>query len=381
MGRQQLRIRVSTEGLLEVVDPGFDCLDLIRTVDPEFRIQQAPLAPTPPRFLVARRTRVGCTLDNLRLEPIEALEALHSQVLDGSHSADHGAGLLDLKIEIASRYIQSCSFCAHRCGVDRTRGETGVCGLSSKAIVAEHFVHIAEESPFNPSLLLSLAGCGLRCRYCQQWRLLAPAQASGAPLEEGFWRELDADGARSVSFVGGNPDESLLAVLRFLREAPEDWSLPVVWNNHAYCTPEALALLEGVVDVYLPDLKYGNNDCGLRWSGIPAYFDVARQSIQQMLSQHRPVIVRMLVLPGHTECCHIPALRWLAEVSTNQLQVSVRGQYFPDWKITGADGDMAARTLPAEVEGIRSEARRLGLDVLDSDAPESLIGERRKIRL
>jgi len=366
MGRQQLRIRVSPVGLLEIVDPGFDCMDLLRAVDPEFRIRHETFpAPAEPRFSVARRRRVGYCPDELRQMSLEGLATLHAQLLGGMSTPDYGASLLDLKIEIAGRYIRSCVLCAHRCAVDRTLGEMGVCGLGSEATVAEHFVHIAEESPINPSLLLSLAGCGLRCRYCQQWKLLAPSRLAGDALEAGLWGELDADGARSVSFAGGNPDESLFAVIRFLRDAPEDWSLPVVWNNHAYCTPEALALLEGVVDVYLPDLKYGNNDCGLRWSGVQAYSDIARQAIAQILHQNVPVIVRMLVLPGHVMCCHVPALRWLAEEATAHLRVSLRQQYCPDWKISAKDGEMSARPVATDIEAVRAEALRLGLSVLD----------------
>jgi putative pyruvate formate lyase activating enzyme len=366
MGRQQLRIRVSPAGFLEVVDPGFDCLDLIRAVDPGFQIRRQALpTSSEPKFLAARRRRVGYCPDELHQVSLDALTTLHSQVVGGALTPDHGASLLDLKIEIAGRYLRSCVLCGHHCGVDRTFGETGICGLGAEATVAEHFVHIAEESPLNPTLLVSLAGCGLRCRYCQQWKLLAPSKISGAPLDARLWRSLDVDGARSLSFAGGNPDESLFAVLRFLREAPEDWSLPVVWNNHAYCTPEVLHLLEGVVDIYLPDLKYGNNECGLRWSGVPAYSDVAHQTIARMLRQDVPVIVRMLVLPGHFACCHVPALERLAEVATNDLRLSVRGQYCPDWKIGNTDGAMSGRPQPEEVEAVRVEALRLGLRVLD----------------
>lgn len=366
MGRQQLRIRVSPAGLLEVVDPGFDCLDLIRAVDPEFRIRRQALpTTTEPKFLSARRRRVGCFPDELRQMSREALVSLHTRVMAAMLDVGQGASLLDLKIEIADRYIRSCVLCGHRCGVNRTRGETGICGLGPEATVAEHFVHIAEESPINPSLLVSLAGCGLRCRYCQQWKLLSPSKVPGNPLEPALWRSLDVDGARSLSFAGGNLDESLFAVLRFLREAPEDWRLPVVWNNHAYSTPEALDLLEGVVDAYLPDLKYGNNECGLRWSGVPAYSDVAGQAIAQMLRQNVPVIVRVLVLPGHVVCCHVPALRRLAESATNDLKLSIRGQYCRDWKINQTEGAMSARPQLEEVEAVRVEALRLGLEVLD----------------
>lgn len=365
---------MSPKGLVEIVDPGFDCLDLIQAVNPEFRIRCEAFSTTAePRFMAARRRRVGYELEELRQMSLAALAELHAQIVGQVVFFDRGTSLLDLKIEIAARRIRSCALCGRRCGVDRMRGEVGVCGLGVEAAVAEHFVHIAEESPINPSLLLSLAGCGLRCRYCQQWRLLAPSKVSGDPLVAGLWRSVDAQGARSVSFAGGNPDESLFAVLRFLKGAPEEWSLPLVWNNHAYCTPEALELLEGVVDVYLPDLKYGNNDCGLRWSGVADYCDLARGAIARMLRQNVAVIVRMLVLPGHVMCCHVPALRWLAEASAKDLTVSVRGQYCPDWKIVETDGAMSARPEPEEIEAVRAEAMRLGLKVLSPGGLESVM--------
>lgn len=127
--------------------------------------------------------------------------------------------------------------------------------------IASSLIHIAEEPPINPSLLLSLSGCGLRCRYCQQAALLDPASVDGEQLDAAMWEKLCIDGARSLSFIGGNPDESLYAVLRFLATAPSNWELPVVWNCHAYGTPETMRLLDGLVDVYVPDFKYGDEYC------------------------------------------------------------------------------------------------------------------------
>jgi putative pyruvate formate lyase activating enzyme len=243
--------------------------------------------------------------------------------------------------------------------------ERGVCGLGSDALVAEHFVHIGEEAPINPSVIVSLVGCGLRCRFCQQWRLLSPKSARGSTLSPELWAELEVDGAQSLSFVGGNPDESVYQILRFLSAAPDSWSLPIVWNSHAYSTQEVLALLDGVVDAYLPDLKYSNEGCARRLSRIPNYPETAQHSIATMLQQDVPVIVRILVLPEHNRCCHVPALDFLGGVASKEkLYVSLRGQYFPDWQIREGSGPLGRRPATWEMDELQRHAGQLDLTLI-----------------
>ena len=213
-------------------------------------------------------------------------------------------------------------------------------------------------------LSISLAGCGLRCRYCQQWELLDPA-ISDESLDADLWHRLPTDGARSLSFIGGNPDESLHAILRFLADAPRDWSLPVVWNSHGYGSPEAVRLLDGIIDAYVPDFKYGRDECGIKLSGAPGYPEVAREAINAMLAQGLPVMVRILVLPDHFDCCHKPVLEKLASMESEYLYVSINGQYWPHWKITSSDGRMSEPTPPEEVQAVHDLARDLGLKVID----------------
>lgn len=321
MGRAGLRLSVLDDGGLDVVDPGFDTLDLLREIDPNFAVAAAPLRGfTRPRAL------------DLDLAGRAAL-------------ARHALG--------------ACDLCARGCRVNRLAGERGTCGLGVDGVVAEHFVHIGEEAPINPSLVISLAGCGMRCRYCQQGRLLDPRSLPGRPLDASLWADLDFEGARSLSFVGGNPDESLPAILGFLAAMPGDFALPLVWNSHAYATESALALLDGVVDAFVPDLKYDDERCARRLSGVRGYPERARRTIRWMLAQGVPVIVRVLVLPGHAGCCHLPALEWLANLDADALLVSVRGQYSPDWRITGRDGAMNRRATGVEVARVRGRAREL----------------------
>lgn len=372
MKRRQLRFRIDDWGKLEVVDPGFDCVDILQAIDPAFRIAQSELPVTaPPSFLALRSHCVGVTHEELAAYSTEALLLLHRQAFRDRPASESGASILDLKAEIAHRCLKHCNLCAHRCGIDRTQGSVGICGLGVAATIAEHFVHIAEEPPINPSLVLNLGGCGLRCRYCQQWALLDIEQVEDV-LSGGLWNALDTSGARTISFAGGNPDESLYGILRFLARAPEDWSLPVVWNNHSYCTPEALALLHGAVDIYLPDLKYGNNDCGYRWSGVQGYFDVARQTIDCLATESKPIIVRVLVLPAHIECCHLPVLEWLAREHADHVTVSIRGQYCPDWKTVAGSSRMASRPSPDEIRAVEERARALGLRLIEGETTRTL---------
>ncbi|MBI5606140.1 MAG: radical SAM protein [Deltaproteobacteria bacterium] len=212
--------------------------------------------------------------------------------------------------------------------------------------------------------MLYLAGCGLRCRFCQRGGLQDPVKIKGQPLDRTLWSKLDIPGARSLSFIGGNPDESLYAVLKFLKKAPDDWNLPIVWNCHGYASSSTLQLLEGIVDVYVPDFKYGQEDCGRRFSLAPHYPQTAQRAISAMVEQKVPVYVRILVLPGHFKCCHQPVLNFLASLDQENLFVSIRGQYCPDWMISCKDGELNRRVTFEEVDAVRRLADQLGLNLV-----------------
>lgn len=370
--RQPLqRYRIDDTGRLEIVDPGFEDLDLLCTLDPTFRVRQEPLPGfTAPRLQRTRQYGTGVTEAEARKMPDAELWACHTGAL--ARMQQHGvtpatsgeATLLDVKVLLAQRLLAPCRLCAHRCGVNRMAGELGACQLGPDAAVAEHFVHIGEEAPINPSLVLNLAGCGLRCKGCQQHLLLDPKGGGRSPLEPALWDGFDTQRARSLSFVGGNPDESLPSILSFLTSAPADWALPIVWNSHAYSTPEVLTLLDGLIDAYVPDYKHASEPCARRYTRAPHYPKVALQAIACMLEQGVPVIVRVLVLPGHVGCCHLPAIDALAELPRRYLLVSVRDQYAPDYRVSEADGSLARRPTSDECNSVRTLLHALGLPLV-----------------
>lgn len=367
-------MRVDEVGRLEIVDPGLEDLVLLRQIDPHFAVETEALPGFErPRCQLLRQAMTGLPASMLAELPIESLWVIHDQTLAAWRAALPGpdAGgvcLLDLKAAIARRLLSACVLCARRCGVDRASGETGMCGLKTAAFVAEHFVHIGEEPAINPSLALNLRGCALRCKACQQHQLLDTRGSDIERLTPELWVELDFSGARSLSMIGGNPDESLAAILEFLCAAPPEFALPLVWNNHAYMTSEAIRLLAGVVDCYVPDLKFDKDACAQAYTHVAGYAQTARHTVGQLLQDGVPVLVRILMLPGHGACCHEPSLAWLAERNAENLFVSLRGQYAPDWRITKRDADLATRVAPAELAALTAGARSLGLRLVAQGA-------------
>lgn len=356
------------DGMVEVVDPCMEDLDLLKAVDPDYRILSAPLHGfTFPRFQTLRNWQTELSKEDISEISSDGLVEIHSREMDVIRKSKYGslgrvskgmATLLDLKIELARRELLDCRLCGRDCGVNRLAGEFGYCGLGTDAYLGDTFIHIAEEPPINPSLLIELYGCAMRCRFCQKPELHSICYKK--VLTKDVWNRLPLKGARSLSFIGGNPDESIYAILRFLSAAPVGFNLPMVWNCHGFGNKVAYKLLDGVVDVYIPDLKYGNNRCASEWSGVENYIETAYACIEEMASQGVPVFVRILILPGHGICCHIPAIRWLKNYK-KMVALNLMEQYFPENGMADVHGAMADRPEAWEIEMLQKEARKAGL--------------------
>lgn len=366
--RVHIRMRVLPSGAVAFTDPDPVTLELIRAFDPSFEVRTAPLPGfVKPCLLDTRATGSGMRTTDLTAACDRELWAAHDGALSPPVLKKPGeVSLLDLKIELATRLLRHCELCALRCGVNRLQGERGRCGLGANAFVYEAYTHIAEEPAINPALNLSLRGCGMRCVYCQQAPALDPRGTAAEALVPPFWERLDFTEARSLVFVGGNPTESLPAVLRFLRATPADFALPIGWNCSGYDAVDAIRLLDGVCDVYIPDFKYGNDACATRCSEAPGYADNARRVVQEMVKQRVPVFVRLLVLPGHAECCHEPVLAVLAGLSASgNLHVSIQGTYMPEWKALAPHGPLSRYPQAQDVAAVRRRAQELELSVIE----------------
>lgn len=242
--------------------------------------------------------------------------------------------VLEVKIELARRILSSCRFCSRRCGADRTSGETGYCGVGAKSRFQSDFLHMGEEPELVPSHTIFFSGCTFRCVYCQNWDIAFDAGSGptaepallAAALQEGI-----SQGSRNANFVGGNPDPNLHVILETIRlvGGPGRF-LPMVWNSNMYTSTEAMELLTGVIDVYLGDFRYGNDDCAKELSDVEAYFDVVSRNFSYAWDTAE-VMVRHLVLPGHLECCTRPIMEWTRK-NMPGVYFNLMFQYRPEYR-------------------------------------------------
>jgi putative pyruvate formate lyase activating enzyme len=166
--------------------------------------------------------------------------------------------------------------------------------------------------------------------------------------------------ARNVNWVGGEPTPNLPFILAVLRECSAD--IPQVWNSNMYMTENSMKLLSGVVDVFLTDFKYGNDECARRLSNAPDYMRIVKRN-HLIARESAEVIIRHLVLPGHIECCTRPALEWIAE-NLQHVKVNVMGQYHPEYK--AREYVEISRPIAGDEFGRSIEiAENLGLDLCD----------------
>jgi len=271
--------------------------------------------------------------------------------------------LLTLKRDIAWRLLESCIFCERKCRVNRLKGQRGFCGLDEKAYIASVFHHIGEEPELVPSFTIFFSRCTMVCVYCQNWdisQFLRGENISAARLAQVIDEEWRANRIRNTNWVGGEPTPNLHYILDVLVLQRE--SVPVVWNSNFYMSEETMKLLIGVVDVWLPDFKYGKDECAIRLSAAPRYFEVVSRN-HKIANQYGEMIIRHLVLPNHVECCTKPILKWIAEnLDLSRVRVNVMKQYRPEYQAHRYK-EIARRLTHEEWREAITYARNLGLSL------------------
>ena len=273
--------------------------------------------------------------------------------------------LLDVKRELAWRLASPCRLCERRCMIDRRR-RIGACRLDIRTYVHSAFLHLGEEAPLVPSGTIFYGGCNFTCVFCQNYDVSQTAPRSGAPVsEEELARIQDAlarRGARNINHVGGDPTPSLHTIVGSLLYVRSN--IPQLWNSNMYLTPEAMRILVHLIDIWLPDFKYGNNKCALRLSAVPRYWEVVTRNLR-VAAEHGDMIIRHLVLPNHLECCTKPVLRYIAEhLPKDRILVNIMDQYRPMHLVAQTPGrwrDIARPPSPREVLEARRFATELGL--------------------
>lgn len=262
-----------------------------------------------------------------------------------------------------------CNLCPRQCGVDRTRGKRGFCGMSAQLTAARAMLHYGEEPPISGSFgtgAVFFSGCTLRCRYCQNREISLErkgAAISSDELRDIFLRLID-EGAQSIDLV--TPTHFLPSILPAL--TPK-LPVPVVYNCGGYERVETLRALEGLVDIYLPDFKYADNRLAARLSDAPDYFEVTSAAIREMYRQvggaviedeqmRRGVLIRHLVLPDAIENS-LRVIEWVAEnFPKNDVLFSLMSQYVPSPELPAP---LNRRLTPEEYEGAESWLELCGI--------------------
>ena len=268
-----------------------------------------------------------------------------------------------------------CNLCPRRCGAlrDETRG-LGRCRMPSVPVAARAALHHWEEPPISGSRgsgTIFFSGCSLGCVFCQNQEISHRDFGKVVSLERlgQICDELIAQGAHNINFV--NPTHFTHAVRALLIRHP--LPVPVVWNSGGYDRVETLRALEGLVDVYLPDLKYLDPDTAGRYSAAPDYPEMAAAAIREMVRQTGPcqfdgdgllrrgTVIRHLILPGQVEQAK-RVMDWVSrEFPPGTVLFSLMSQYTP-WGDLSACPELNRRLRPGEMRAAREYMENLGLD-------------------
>jgi putative pyruvate formate lyase activating enzyme len=271
--------------------------------------------------------------------------------------------LLDLKIKLTEEIMKSCELCERKCHVNRMKGETGVCRVGTECSISSEFIHMGEEAHVTPSHAIFFMGCSLHCQFCQNYTISQWFESGHeiAPEELAIRVERRRkEGSRNLNLVGGEPTPSLLCALKILKFCRVN--IPVIWNSNFYMSEKTMKILEGIVDMHLSDFKYGNNNCGLRLSKVPEYFDVCSRN-HLIAAKNAKITIRHLVLPNHVECCTKPVLKWIHDNIHDKAIVNIMDQYNPQYKAHEYP-DISRRVSKEEMEEVIDYANELEINYI-----------------
>ncbi len=284
----------------------------------------------------------------------------------------HPTGELARRASALDDMLAACRVCPWRCGVNRKAGETKVCGAAYAPLVASFAPHFGEEPPLSGTVLppgqaggsgtIFLGRCNLRCVFCQNAQIsqeFEVTRTGGAITCEALAEialELQAQGCHNINFV--SPTHFAPQIIRAVESAAgRGLSVPLVYNTNGYDSLETLSLLDGIFDIYLPDLKYSDDDIALEYSKAAQYVEHARAAIAEMARQvgqdlaldargvvQRGLIIRLLILPNGLAGLR-ETLRWIRETIGPRVTLSVMSQYYPANKVRDGHYPLVARPI------------------------------------
>jgi len=295
-----------------------------------------------------------------------------------------GAHEIAERVAALREIMRSCRLCPRNCAVDRLAGDLGVCRVGAEAVVSSYGPHFGEEAPLvgrRGSGTIFLTFCNLKCIFCQNYGISHLGQGRPARPQRlaQMMLELQRIGCHNINWV--TPTHQTPMLVEATRIALADGlRVPIVYNCGGYESVEALRLLDGIVDIYMPDAKYGDNDAGRRLSDVPDYWDRCREALAEMHRQvgdlvtdengtaRRGLLVRHLVLPEGLAGTKV-VMQYLGSLSRNTY-VNVMAQYHPQHR---------AREVPEIARPITTTEFRSAVQTT-LDAGLHRLDERRRLR-
>jgi putative pyruvate formate lyase activating enzyme len=288
------------------------------------------------------------------------------------------SGELAERVKVAYQHLSDCDLCGWECHIDR-RERTGACKTGMEAVVASYGPHHGEEDPLRGrrgSGTIFFSCCNLRCQFCQNYDIsqVGRGQAVNSERLAAMMLELQERGCHNINFV--SPSHVVAQILAAtLVAAKAGLCIPLVYNTGGYDSLAALALLDGVVDIYMPDIKYADERVAKKYSKIPNYPAINQAAVKEMhrqvgdlaMDEHgvarRGLLVRHLVMPndlaGTAEIAH-----FLAQEVSPDTYINVMAQYRPCYK-AGHYPELNRPPTRRELEGAHQAARAAGLHRFD----------------
>lgn len=290
----------------------------------------------------------------------------------------HRSGALTGRAEAARIELKACAACPRDCRVNRLADEVGACNVGRSARIASAFPHFGEEDCLRGtggSGTIFFAGCNLRCVFCQNWNISQSATGRACTADEiaELMLQLQEAGCHNINLV--TPEHVVPQIVEALAVAvPAGLCLPIVYNTSAYDSLRSLSLMDGLIDIYMPDFKFWEAETARRLARAADYPAVARKAIAEMHRQvgdlvfdraglaQRGLLVRHLVMPGQTNEAR-SVFNWLVSEISADTYVNIMGQYRPTFRVTGSTRYRDINQFPtmAEIGAAHVAATEAGL--------------------
>ena len=272
--------------------------------------------------------------------------------------------------------LEQCIICPHNCKINRKNGEVGRCKSKDTVKIALYSTHNFEEpciSGKKGSGTVFFSNCNLNCVFCQNYEISQEGKGTEITinrLAEIFLEQQEKD-VENINLV--TPTSYALHIIEAIKQAKsKGLVIPIVYNTNGYEKVETLKMLEGYIDIYLPDLKYYYNELGKSFSKVDNYFEIATSAIKEMYRQvgvpqlnkngimKKGLMIRHLILPNQTENSK-QILKWIKENLDNNIYVSIMAQYFPTYKARELD-ELNRKLTKEEYEEVESYLYELDLE-------------------